>query len=1647
MADPLSIASGIAGLLSLAGAAFHGVHQYVRTVKDAKDFIKALSKELQSLSSVLQGVKVLAEAFEQDGTGPSVGLGLEHISSCRTVLDEILKETKKIREAINSQKSLNSKVEYVKWPFRKSKTEDLINQLSRHKATLTLALDAASLSALADCLGKVNESGVRLAKIQEGVENLQVLKQIHLDAQRKDILNFFMPVDPSPNLQTSWKLRHPGTGIWLTESLRFRTWISEAGSKIWLSGIPGAGKTVLAGAAIRETLQQAATGSKVGVAFFFCDYKNPETWDTTNILGAIATQLAWQNESAFAKLKGYHDKIKPRLGTQLRPDPEDLHEVISEESEAFDKLFLVIDGLDECGDNAERVSKALLDLTQDVPNLSSAFFSRDEAGIRDILQDHFDQISIAAHSEDISLYVGAELEKRIELGHLRIFDTTLKDEILSRLTSGAQGMFRWVACQLDALGECVTDADRRAALYELPKTLPQTYERILGRVNQKRHSVQRLVRLTLHFLALPTRLFRLSAAQLCLAVSIPEQLGIKWDDSLLVTEQEITRACSSFLRKSASGKYFEFAHFSVREYLQDPSLLERSDLRPYHVSDGAISDNVACQFLRFLHLQNFDHKPCRNLGDGCELCTEKEKSFGLYRIAASNWPGLLLSIQECGSQSSMELLKLQKSLLHPRKCNPYLNWAIEFCVCLHHPGLDTDYVFPLVLDSGLSTLHVAAALDLKQVGKWLLGLFAPSASRPHVGTVLEFSVAGVLALVRDVEILSSHYGTSVLRRYVEHFRSSSFTDNFATLAETLSTPSQAFKGRKLMRTSCEYAVHRIFLPFQSLLTNGWKLCSEDIPIATHRLSELEKLSFASKKDETQLLDLLKQLNALGIYEDEEGHKLCQLIWGLAIRLGHTFTTDTSLLPSHITLSEVALLETAVTAIRHDNLESLLTCEKDPRFNLREFEDKDGQYGLHIAARYGASEILNYMTDTGCDVRRLTSNGWNFLHASAYYGRLDDFEIKGTEEHHGWLREVLQELMSAVNNQGQTPLNLAFEEDEVSTARWMLTHHPKQLGCCHGNECLWEQATSTKSMGLLQLLKENNFPVHPDYSAGRPFQSLHPYTEMEKFDLLCALYPNSLKNQKDGKLAFESCLSIWAKKLDLDPEDMDIDVVQAMRYYSEALSPTSPAATDFCCRLVSKLDSSELQPTLIFLRPFLEHGIDLHPRAGAKSILETACKSFTTEDIQDRESAIDILTIILDRVDGKKLNRLDECGDSILHTVCTSPGIDIDWLIPEIVKRGVNINISGGSYPFKTPLIASLEKRSSRAAQTLLELGADPTSMAYRGWDAAQTASIRGNSGFLQELLTHITKTSASFDWKRQCNLISRWGGSERLFKGVNSLHMACIEGHKDCFNFFVDNGLFEDVHSTSEEGFGCLHFAAFDQTVQMLDYLLELGLDINQTAADGSTPLHMAVQRQHILHVEILLKRGSLMKKDVIGMTPMMYAREKGRIDIIKLLAEYETSQTEPQAPCNFTQDARNKYWRKSLVSAISKKDVGTCSRILEEGCSVNVSLPGCGGCSPLLMSIHQSAPGHCEMIKLFLDNSASVCKTACAGHGSKSSLFNALRRPYLNLFLSRMLELCLREGSQCIFDGVLVESVKCGNIDAVDIILKHARDNEAYYA
>jgi len=82
--------------------------------------------------------------------------------------------------------------------------------------------------------------------------------------------------------------------------------------------------------------------------------------------------------------------------------------------------------------------------------VSLALLSRDERNIRDKLEDGFTHIPIAAHTEDVRLYVGAEIETRMRSKKLRIRSQSLKEEIINTLVDGAQGMYAYCHAEVTA---------------------------------------------------------------------------------------------------------------------------------------------------------------------------------------------------------------------------------------------------------------------------------------------------------------------------------------------------------------------------------------------------------------------------------------------------------------------------------------------------------------------------------------------------------------------------------------------------------------------------------------------------------------------------------------------------------------------------------------------------------------------------------------------------------------------------------------------------------------------------------------------------------------------------------------------------------------------------------------------------------------------------------------------------------------------------------------------------------------------------------------------------------------------------------------------------------------------------------------------
>ena len=132
--------------------------------------------------------------------------------------------------------------------------------------------------------------------------------------------------------------------------------------------------------------------------------------------------------------------------------------------------------------------------------------------------------------------------------------------------------FRWVFCQLEVLRHCFPTNLRRV-LDELPKSLDETYKRILNEINNaNRKHAYRL----LQCLAVASRPLRVEELAQVLAFDlstggIPKLIpDWRWEDQ----EAAVLSACSSLISiiSKEGSRVVQFSHFSVKEFLTSDRL-------------------------------------------------------------------------------------------------------------------------------------------------------------------------------------------------------------------------------------------------------------------------------------------------------------------------------------------------------------------------------------------------------------------------------------------------------------------------------------------------------------------------------------------------------------------------------------------------------------------------------------------------------------------------------------------------------------------------------------------------------------------------------------------------------------------------------------------------------------------------------------------------------------------------------------------------------------------------------------------------------------------------------------------------------------------------------------------------------------------
>jgi hypothetical protein len=280
MADPLSIAASIAGLITLAEGVFNTTLSYCKGVKHAPKEITAFSTQISLLSGTLYRLSLLTRRLDSNAAG--LDIKHEHIYECQKLLERIKKKLSK--QSHDSEGSIGHNMKQIvrrlDWPLSKPEITEIMTQISQMTSTFDLALSVENMNTVLSLSEDIGTIKTELKRRQE------VEVRIELDMARQMVINFFEPISPRQNHEMSLKLRYEGTGLWLTKGDDLQSWLKSPDGHLWLHGIPGAGKTILASAVIQSAIETMKP--KESLSYFYCDYKDTKRQDPVIIFGSIA---------------------------------------------------------------------------------------------------------------------------------------------------------------------------------------------------------------------------------------------------------------------------------------------------------------------------------------------------------------------------------------------------------------------------------------------------------------------------------------------------------------------------------------------------------------------------------------------------------------------------------------------------------------------------------------------------------------------------------------------------------------------------------------------------------------------------------------------------------------------------------------------------------------------------------------------------------------------------------------------------------------------------------------------------------------------------------------------------------------------------------------------------------------------------------------------------------------------------------------------------------------------------------------------------------------------------------------------------------------------------------------------------------------
>ncbi|KJK64202.1 NACHT domain protein [Aspergillus parasiticus SU-1] len=313
----------------------------------------------------------------------------------------------------------------------------------------------------------------------------------------------------------------------------------------------GSGKSILCSTIIQDIEKDCSNDLSSIFSYWYFQFSRDETQNVKNMTRSIIRQLVPE------ELPGSLVSLWKEHGRQNRePDQDKLSTVLRDVINNYtgDRLFLIFDALDECPDNEvhERdllfqVLKGLIDEHGKKIHLLAT--SRYEENIRCHLEESLKIDLEYRMNDDVEAFVRDALDH----GKLSRWkkEKGVNDQILAKLLDTKEPRrFRWADLQIKRLEKCKKRDQITESLETIPKTLEETYQRILQDIPEDEKEDARSILTWLSFSLEPLRLETVAAV-----VGFPHP-------------EDVVETCTTYLvTVSPSNGTLKLAHFSVKEFL------------------------------------------------------------------------------------------------------------------------------------------------------------------------------------------------------------------------------------------------------------------------------------------------------------------------------------------------------------------------------------------------------------------------------------------------------------------------------------------------------------------------------------------------------------------------------------------------------------------------------------------------------------------------------------------------------------------------------------------------------------------------------------------------------------------------------------------------------------------------------------------------------------------------------------------------------------------------------------------------------------------------------------------------------------------------------------------------------------------------